>query len=125
MNQTLFYRSDIDGLRAVSVLAVILFHLNVVRGGFVGVDVFFVISGYLIGAIVFAALDKGSFSFRDFYLRRARRILPSRGLTLAASAAIAPALLAPTELRPFAASMLASLGSVGNVYFYATRDYFA
>lgn len=70
------YRPDIDGLRAVAVLAVVAFHAfpSWVRGGFIGVDVFFVISGYLISTIIFEDLDGGAFSFTEFYCRRIRRI---------------------------------------------------
>src|ERR1700733_9824067 len=72
------YRSDIDGLRAVSILAVVGYHVfpKWVPGGFVGVDVFFVISGFLISTIIFGSLAKGSFSFSDFYIHRIRRIFP-------------------------------------------------
>ena len=74
------YRPDIDGLRAIAVLAVVGFHAfpNWVRGGFVGVDVFFVISGFLISTIILSSLDRNSFSFTEFYSRRIRRIFPDR-----------------------------------------------
>src|SRR4030081_277277 len=73
------YRADIDGLRAVSVLLVVAYHAfpTAVKGGFVGVDVFFVISGYLISSIIFNSLDRGGFSFAEFYSRRIRRIFPA------------------------------------------------
>jgi len=73
------YRADIDGLRAVAVLAVVGFHagLHSLRNGFAGVDVFFVISGYLITGIIVDALEKGSFSYREFYVRRINRIVPA------------------------------------------------
>jgi peptidoglycan/LPS O-acetylase OafA/YrhL len=73
------YRPDIDGLRAISILAVVIFHAfpNLMKGGFVGVDVFFVISGYLISTIIFQNLEKGTFSFYEFYARRIKRIFPS------------------------------------------------
>ena len=72
------YRADIDGLRAIAVLAVVIFHLEVVQfaGGYIGVDVFFVISGYLITSIIKAKYDEGRFSFADFYFRRIRRLIP-------------------------------------------------
>lgn len=78
-NDLVKYRPDIDGLRAVAVLSVVIFHAfpSVVTGGFVGVDVFFVISGYLISSILFKNLEKGTFSFFDFYSRRIRRIFPA------------------------------------------------
>jgi len=119
------YRPDIDGLRAVSVLAVVAFHLNgFVPGGYVGVDVFFVISGFLIGGIVFSEIDKGAFSFTNFYKRRIRRIAPALVLTLLGSYVAAVALTAPSETVAFAKSSLAALFSVANVYFYATSGYF-
>ena len=73
------YRADIDGLRAIAVSVVILFHagFNIVSGGYVGVDVFFVISGYLITSIILQDMEKGKFSLVKFYERRARRILPA------------------------------------------------
>src|SRR5580658_4933574 len=73
------YRPDIDGLRAIAVLAVIGFHAFPawIRGGFVGVDVFFVISGYLISAILLTGMERGSFRFSRFYIRRIRRIFPA------------------------------------------------
>lgn len=81
------YRPDIDGLRAIAVLSVVAFHAfpNWIKGGFIGVDVFFVISGYLISTIIFENLDKGTFSFKEFYSRRIRRIFPALLLVLVAS----------------------------------------
>src|SRR5665647_797602 len=81
------YRADIDGLRAVAVLAVIGFHAfpSLVRGGFVGVDIFFVISGFLISTIIFESLDRNSFSFAEFYSRRIKRIFPALLIVLFAS----------------------------------------
>ena len=78
------YRPDIDGLRALAVLAVVFFHAfpDIKNGGFVGVDIFFVISGYLISGIIFGQLAKHSFSFLDFYGRRVRRIFPALVIVL-------------------------------------------
>jgi peptidoglycan/LPS O-acetylase OafA/YrhL len=78
------YCPDIDGLRAIAVLAVVTFHAfpNWVKGGFIGVDMFFVISGYLISVIIFKNLNDGTFSFSDFYSRRIKRIFPSLILVL-------------------------------------------
>lgn len=78
------YRADVDGLRAVAILSVLLFHAfpEHIPGGFTGVDIFFVISGFLITQIIIAAVDRGTFSFRTFYYRRARRLLPSLALVL-------------------------------------------
>ena len=79
MNERLSYRPDIDGLRAVAVLLVIGFHAfpSLVPGGYVGVDVFFVISGFLITGLLLQALESGQFSFADFYSRRIRRVFPA------------------------------------------------
>ena len=78
------YRRDIDGLRAVAILSVMAFHAfpTAVPGGFVGVDIFFVISGYLISGIILDDLRKGSFTFSGFYVRRIRRIFPALALVL-------------------------------------------
>lgn len=79
------YRPDIDGLRAIAILCVLIFHAfpSFIRGGFIGVDIFFVISGYLISFIIFRNVEANSFSFLDFYARRIRRIFPSLVLVLA------------------------------------------
>ena len=78
------YRLDIDGLRAIAVLSVVAFHAfpSLIRGGFIGVDIFFVISGYLISSIIFENLDRGTFSFTEFYVRRIKRIFPALLLVL-------------------------------------------
>lgn len=79
-----FYRAEIDGLRAVSVLLILLFHLQVsaFSGGFIGVDVFFVISGYLITGIILGDIDREKFTFRQFYIRRITRIVPALLVTV-------------------------------------------
>src|SRR5215470_8796341 len=81
------YRADIDGLRAVAVVLVVAFHAfpAAVPGGFIGVDVFFVISGYLITGLILRAQEEGKFSIKGFYVRRARRILPALSVVLAAT----------------------------------------
>src|SRR5471030_1373631 len=86
ISSTASYRPDIDGLRAISILAVILFHAfpSFLPGGFVGVDVFFVISGYLITSIVVRNVRSGTFSFGQFYANRVRRLFPALGLVLVA-----------------------------------------
>jgi peptidoglycan/LPS O-acetylase OafA/YrhL len=126
------YRADIDGLRAISVIAVILFHFTVpgFRGGYVGVDVFFVISGYLITQLLVlrSALPFGRW-LADFYVRRARRILPALLLMLTVSAAVATWLFGPIEFRAFGKSLALSTAMLGNYaaatfgdYFGATQD---
>jgi peptidoglycan/LPS O-acetylase OafA/YrhL len=131
MTQNKTYRPHIDGLRAIAVLGVILFHLKLipvghfaVPGGFTGVDIFFVISGFLISKIIFADLDAGSFSFLDFYARRARRILPAMLLVSSLTMIAGLFALHPIEFEQLSHSYLAAIGSVANVYFYATTSYF-
>jgi peptidoglycan/LPS O-acetylase OafA/YrhL len=121
------YRADIDGLRAVAILSVLLFHAfpAMFPGGFVGVDVFFVISGYLISKIIIEASERGRFSYLEFYDRRVRRILPAFLVVSAAVLVAAFFTIFPIELRDLAASFLASLFFVGNVFFYETYGYFA
>ncbi len=122
------YRAEIDGLRAVAVLPVMLFHADIrgFGGGFVGVDIFFVISGYLITSIIWKERQENRFRFAQFWERRARRILPA--LLFVLLACIPPALfwLPPHRLEGFAASLLATLGFVSNFHFAdALSGYFA
>jgi peptidoglycan/LPS O-acetylase OafA/YrhL len=121
------YRRDIDGLRAVAVASVVLFHtgLTSLGGGFVGVDIFFVISGFLIGGIVDREIRAGVFSFAAFYARRARRILPALIAVAAATFVLGLILLGPDEMRRLAASMAAALTGVSNLWFWATAGYFS
>src|SRR4051794_5075702 len=76
------YRRDVDGLRAIAVLSVIFYHFSAEGGGFIGVDIFFVISGYLITSLIVQSLHRNTFSFLDFYQRRIRRIFPALILVL-------------------------------------------
>ncbi|HPE61742.1 MAG: acyltransferase [Thiothrix sp.] len=121
------YRKEIDGLRALAVVPVVLFHAGIpgFDGGFVGVDVFFVISGYLITTLLLEALQQGNFSLVTFYERRARRILPV--LLLVVLACLLPAwwLLLPHELVDFGRSMVAVALFVSNVLFWQDSGYFA
>jgi peptidoglycan/LPS O-acetylase OafA/YrhL len=93
------YRSDIDGLRAIAVLAVLGFHgfPNLVPGGFVGVDIFFVISGFLISGLIYKDLSQGTFSLLEFYARRARRIFPALIAVLISCLAAGWLVLLPDE----------------------------
>ncbi|ULQ46703.1 acyltransferase [Flagellatimonas centrodinii] len=119
------YRRDIDGLRAVAVLLVVLYHFELgVSGGFVGVDVFFVISGYLITGIIHRQAGASGFSFLDFYERRARRILPALIVVLTACKVTAMAMLLPSDLERFGASLGATLFFVSNFYFWSQGSYF-
>jgi peptidoglycan/LPS O-acetylase OafA/YrhL len=120
------YRRDIDGLRAIAVMAVILTHAGfaVVPAGHAGVDIFFVISGFLIGGIIVTALDEGRFSFREFYLRRARRILPALFAMLIATIPLGWTLMTPDQLRYYGGGAFATLLFLSNVWFYKRIDYF-
>ncbi len=120
------YRPDIDGLRAISVLLVILFHLDLsaFSGGYVGVDLFFVISGYLITSQIYREMREGKFSFKQFYKRRLRRIAPALGATLVLSTLGAVLLFSPIDLVSMAKSLLASLAFVANGFFYLHSGYF-
>src|SRR5690606_36240889 len=92
------YRPEIDGLRAVAVLAVVLYHADFsLSGGFVGVDVFFVISGYLITSLIWRDLEVGSFTFAHFWERRARRIIPAVVVVTVATLGVGWLLLLPTN----------------------------
>lgn len=120
------YRPEIDGLRAVAIVPVILFHagFEIFRGGFVGVDVFFVISGYLITSIILREQSKGEFSLRHFYERRARRILPALFFVIACCIPVALLWMRPTQLENFAGSVAATLLFASNFWFRKQTGYF-
>jgi len=120
------YRADIDGLRAVAILGVLAWHLNLsqMSGGFVGVDVFFVISGYLISSIIFAEIAESQFSVVRFYERRIRRIFPALFGMLLAVSAFAVYCLLPTDLVAYCKSLLAATFSASNLWFWKQSDYF-
>lgn len=121
------YRPEIDGLRAVSVVAVILFHAGFgsFGGGFLGVDVFFVLSGYLITSIILSDLQKGQYSLANFYERRARRILPALFLVLISCAIFAVFWMPPTELLEFSRALSSVVIFSSNIYFWRSTDYFS
>ncbi|MCU1321264.1 MAG: acyltransferase 3 family protein [Acidobacteriaceae bacterium] len=121
------YRPDIDGLRCIAILVVILFHIGLpsIGGGFVGVDVFFAISGYLIGSHVYRETRSGTFSLRRFYERRAKRILPAFFFVIFTLYVLGCLLLSSTELKRFAAQALAAIASCSNLYFWLREGYFA
>lgn len=122
------YRPEIDGLRAIAVGTVIFFHAGIAgfSGGFVGVDVFFVISGFLITQILISELSTDSFSIAQFYERRARRILPALYAVLAVSSALALFLMLPGTLMEFSRSVMATLLFVSNLWFWwRGADYFS
>ena len=120
------YRSDIDGLRAVAVLPVLLYHVGLpgVSGGYVGVDVFFVISGFLITKIITGDIEAGRFSFLDFYERRIRRLFPALFSVIIASGILGSLILYPKDFVDFSASVVSSTLFYSNLYFSQTADYF-
>lgn len=123
------YRPDIDGLRAIAVLSVILFHIDkrLLPGGFVGVDIFFVISGYLISLHIFRDLERGRFSPLEFYRRRVKRIAPAMLLVVAVTLVVTQLMFRPEDAKACAKSALWSLLSMANVHFWRDLDtsYFA
>ena len=120
------YRAEIDGLRALAVLPIILFHAGFewFSGGFVGVDVFFVISGYLITTIIISDMAEGKFSIVSFYERRARRILPALFFVMAACLPFAWLWLTPTDLKYFGQSLVAVSTFSSNILFWRENGYF-
>lgn len=120
------YRPDIDGLRALAVIPVILFHFDIAgfHGGFVGVDVFFVISGYLITALIYKEVLSNSFSFRDFYERRARRLLPAAFLVVFCCCIAGWILFTPDDYKAFGKSLLAVTLISSNILFMQEAGYF-
>lgn len=120
------YRAEIDGLRALAVLPVIFFHAGFewFSGGFVGVDVFLVISGYLITTLIVSEISEGKFSLVNFYERRARRILPGLLFVMAVSLPFAMFLLKPLELKNFGQSLFATSTFASNVLFWVESGYF-
>ena len=132
MKTKLTYRPNIDGLRAIAVVAVILYHAQITilgyqpfKGGFIGVDIFFVISGYLITSIILKELiTTGTFSFKHFYERRVRRILPALLFVMLASLPFAWMYLPPSSFIDFSKSIIYSLGFGSNFYFhYSGQQY--
>jgi peptidoglycan/LPS O-acetylase OafA/YrhL len=121
------YRPDIDGLRAVAVGSVVIYHALpfLVPGGFVGVDIFFVISGYLISQILYTDLAADRFSLIDFYVRRVKRILPALVVVLLACCLVANWFLLADELDAFARSQIASASFVANIFFWRNTNYFS
>jgi peptidoglycan/LPS O-acetylase OafA/YrhL len=122
----LHYRPDIDGLRAVAVIAVVLYHVfpGASLGGFVGVDIFFVISGFLISGIILKELHHGSFSFADFYARRIRRIFPALLVVLTASLAFGWLTLLPNEYTALAKHTVGGAAFVSNLVLWRDVGYF-
>ena len=122
----LVYRSEVDGLRGIAVLAVVLFHFDLggLSGGYVGVDVFFVISGFLISSIILNQIERGEFSVKEFYSRRVRRLLPAGSAMLLASFVAAWFLLLPEAFASFGKSLVATVLFSANVFFWRNSSYF-
>lgn len=121
------YRSDIDGLRAVAIVPIVLFHAGIksISGGFVGVDVFFIISGFLITSIITRDMELQRFSIVEFYRRRILRIFPALFVMLVAVLVVGAVTMLPTEVRGVGESAAAAAGFVSNIFFYHDADYFA
>ena len=127
---TLKYRPDIDGLRAIAVLSVIFYHakfsLNgnlLFKGGFIGVDIFFVISGYLITSIILREISKNTFSFLRFYERRARRILLPLFVVIIVSVPFALIYMSADAVKQYAGSILSTLAFGSNIWFWREDSY--
>jgi len=120
------YRPDIDGIRAIAVMSVLLFHAGFASfsGGYVGVDVFFVISGFLITRLIKDEIKEGRFSFGEFYARRARRLFPALFVTVAATFLLAVLMFSPDHMRRFAGELIYAVTSLSNFYFWNESGYF-
>lgn len=121
------FRPDINGLRAIAVLSVVFYHSNIeiFRGGWLGVDIFFVISGYLISNIIISELNDGKFYFKNFYLRRIRRIFPALFSTLLLTIPIAYFLLTPKSMEEYIDSLISSVFFYANFHFMNLDFYVA
>ncbi|HSY01773.1 MAG TPA: acyltransferase, partial [Acidobacteriaceae bacterium] len=126
-NKNIAYRPDIDGLRAIAVLSVVAYHYapGRFRGGFVGVDIFFVISGFLISSIIYKELETGSFSIVEFYVRRIRRIYPALAIVLACSCVAGWVLLLPSDFILLGQQIVGGSTFVANVVMWWQSGYFA
>jgi len=120
------YRKEVDGLRAIAVFSVVFFHagFSFFKGGFIGVDVFFVISGYLITNIILKEIIEKKFSIKNFYERRARRILPALFLVLFTTIPLAVIFLTRSELSSFFKSLVATSIFLSNIFFWKEAPYF-
>ncbi len=121
------YRRDIDGLRAIAILPVLLYHFRfgILPGGFTGVDIFFVISGFVIAGSLESDIRQNRFSIADFYFRRFRRLLPAYLVMAALTAVACVIIMLPGDLKDFGASLMAASGFAANLYFWQTSGYFA
>ena len=120
------YRSDIDGLRAVAVISVVIFHAfpEWVKGGFIGVDIFFVISGFLISTIIFESLDRGTFSFSEFYSRRVKRIFPALLFVLTVVVIFGWFVLLADEYKQLGKHVASGASFISNIILWGEAGYF-
>ena len=120
------FRADINGLRAIAVIAVVLYHFDIpgFGGGFAGVDIFFVISGYLMTRIIFSRVITGRFSILDFYLDRSRRIIPALAVMTAVLLLAGWFLLPPADYRMLGRHSVGALSFLSNILFYKEAGYF-
>ena len=120
------YRPEIDGLRAIAVLSVIIFHAGVeqLSGGFIGVDIFYVISGYLITNIILVSLEKEEFTFSKFYVRRIKRLLPAALFMVFITVAFGALILTPDKYIELAKSAIYSNLFMANIWFMNHSGYF-
>jgi peptidoglycan/LPS O-acetylase OafA/YrhL len=125
-SHSISYRSDIDGLRALAILPVVLFHAfpNLLPGGFIGVDIFFVISGYLITSILLKDIQAGNYSIKTFYARRVRRIFPALSVVLVFCLALGWVVLTAVEYRALGKHAAGGAGFIANFMFWKEAGYF-
>ena len=121
------YRSDIDGLRALAIIPVVLYHagIKLFSGGYVGVDIFFVISGYLITLIITEEIKQQRFTITDFYERRIRRIFPALFIVILFCLIAGAFFILPSDFKNFGKSIIATTLFVANIFFWKKTDYFA
>ena len=119
------FRQDINGLRGIAVLGVVFYHADFIyfKGGWLGVDIFFLISGYLISNIIISELNAKKFSFKNFYLRRVKRILPALFSTLFITSIFSYFILSPDALIQYSKSLIASIFFGAN-YYFQNLDFF-
>jgi peptidoglycan/LPS O-acetylase OafA/YrhL len=125
-NTNNFYRADIDGLRAIAIISVVMFHMvpEYFAGGFAGVDIFFVISGYLISSIIMQQMEKKTFTFFDFYMKRVIRLFPSLLIVLVSSFLIGWFILLPTEFEQLGKHVAGGSGFLANIVLFKEVNYF-
>ena len=125
-NRSSFFRPEIQGLRGIAVLLVLIYHLDIplFKGGFIGVDIFFVISGYIITKIILNEIENNTFSLKKFYERRIRRILPAYLIVSSSTLIVSYFVLMPSKLIDFAKSLISTLFFVSNIFFTYSYNYF-